>query len=95
MLKNFMLLLGLCKIDNTTFFPKDLVIHNDHESLKYLKRQSKLNKRHAKWVDFIEKFPCVIKHKQGKSNVVVDALSKRHTLLNVLDIQSHQGNLQR
>jgi len=53
-----------------SFSPKEFVIHSDHESLKYLKGQSKLNKRHAKWVDFIEQFPNVIKHKQGKSNVV-------------------------
>ena len=66
-------------------FPKEFVIHSDHESLKYLKGQSKLNKRHAKWVEFIEQFPYVIKHKQGKANVVMDALSIRHTLLNVLD----------
>jgi len=66
-------------------FPKEFVIHSDHESLKYLKGQSKLNKRHAKWVEFIEQFPYVIKHKQGKANVVADALSRRHTLLNVLD----------
>jgi len=66
-------------------FPKEFVIHSDHESLKYLKGQSKLNKRYAKWVDFIEQFPYVIKHKQGKANVVADALSRRHTLLNVLD----------
>jgi len=69
----------------TLFFPKEFVIHSDHESLKYLKGQSKLNKRHAKWVEFIEQFPYVIKHKQGKDNVVVDALARRHTLLNVLD----------
>jgi len=50
-----------------------------------LKGQSKLNNRHAKSVEFIEQFPYVIKHKQGKSNVVADALSRRHTLLNVLD----------
>jgi len=53
------------------------VIHSDHESLKYLKTQSKFNKRHAKWVEFIEQFPYVIKYKQGKINVVVDALSRR------------------
>jgi len=35
-------------------FPKEFVTHSDHESLKYLKGQSKLNKRHAKWVEFIE-----------------------------------------
>jgi len=68
-------------------FPKEFVIHSDHESLKYLKSQSKLNKRHAKWVEFLEQFPYVIKHKQGKINVVVNALFRRYTLLNVLDVQ--------
>jgi len=69
------------------FFPKEFVIHNDQESLKYLKSQSKLNKRHAKRVEFIEQFPYVIKHKQGKSNVVADVVSRRHTLFNVLNTQ--------
>jgi hypothetical protein len=31
-------------------WPKEFVIHTDHESLKHLKGQGKLNKRHAKWV---------------------------------------------
>jgi len=68
-------------------FPKEFVIHSDHEFLKYLKGQSKLNKRHAKWVEFLEQFSYVIKHNQGKINVVADALSRRYTLLNVLDVQ--------
>ena len=29
---------------------KEFVIHGDHESLKYIRGQCKLNKRHAKWV---------------------------------------------
>ena len=65
--------------------PKEFVIHSDHEALKYLKGQSKLNKRHAKWVEFIEAFPYVIKHKKGKDNVVADALSRRYTLITSLD----------
>ena len=36
---------------------KEFVIHTDHESLKHLKGQHKLNKRHARWVEFIEMFP--------------------------------------
>ncbi|OMO50325.1 reverse transcriptase [Corchorus capsularis] len=32
-------------------WPKEFVIHTDHESLKYLRGQHKLNKRHAKWID--------------------------------------------
>lgn len=60
------------------------MIHSDHESLKYLKGQGKLNKRRAKWVEFLEQFPYVIKHKKGKANVVADALSRRHSLITTL-----------
>ena len=65
--------------------PKEFVIHSDHEALKYLKGQSKLNKRHAKWVEFIESFPYVIKHKKAKDNMVADALSRRYALITALD----------
>jgi hypothetical protein len=37
-------------------WPKELVIHYDHESLKYLRSQNNLNRRHAKWVEFIGSF---------------------------------------
>jgi hypothetical protein len=66
-------------------WPKEFVIHTDHESLKHLKGQHRLNKRHAKWVEFIETFPYVIRYKQGKENVVADALSRRYALLSMLD----------
>lgn len=68
-------------------WPKEFVIHTDHESLKHLKGQQKLNKRHAKWVEFIETFPYVIKYKKGKENVVADALSRRYVLLNSLEVK--------
>jgi hypothetical protein len=61
--------------------PKQFIIHSDHESLKYLKNQSNLNKIHPKWVELIESFPYVTKYKKGKYNVVVDALSHKNTLL--------------
>jgi hypothetical protein len=66
-------------------WPKEFVIRTDHESLKHLKGQHKLNKRHARWVEFIETFPYVIRYKQGKENVVADALSRRYTLISTLD----------
>jgi hypothetical protein len=47
--------------------------------------QNKLNRRHAKWVEFIESFTYIIKHKKGKDNVIADALSRRYTLLSQLD----------
>jgi hypothetical protein len=67
--------------------PKEFVIHTDHESLKYLKGQSKLNRRHAKWVEFMESFPYVIKYKKWLVNVVADALSRRHALISMLNAQ--------
>jgi len=54
---------------------KEFIIHSDQETLKYLKSQHKLNKRHAKWVEYLEQFPYVIKYKKGKANVVAHALS--------------------
>jgi hypothetical protein len=66
-------------------WPKEFVIHSDHESLKYIRSQGKLNRRHAKWVEFIESFPYVIKHKKVKENVIADDLSRRYALLTQLD----------
>jgi hypothetical protein len=66
-------------------WPKEFVLHSDHKSLKHIHSQGKLNRRHAKWVEFIESFPYVIKHKKGKENVIADALSRRYNLLTQLD----------
>jgi hypothetical protein len=66
-------------------WPKDIVIYSDHESLKHIRGHAQRNKRHAKWVEFIETFPYIIKHKKGKDNVIADALSRRYTLLSQLD----------
>jgi hypothetical protein len=60
---------------------KEFVIHSDHEFLKHICSQVKLNCRHAKWVEYIESFSYVIKHKKVKDNVIVNALSRRYTML--------------
>jgi hypothetical protein len=66
-------------------WPKEFVIHYDHESLKHIRGQAKLNKCHAKWVEIIETFPYIIKHKKGEENVIVDVLSRHYTMLSQLD----------
>ncbi|KAK1602141.1 hypothetical protein QYE76_017184 [Lolium multiflorum] len=43
--------------------------------------------RLAKWVEFIESFPYIIKHKKGKDNIVADALSRKNMLLTQLDVK--------
>jgi hypothetical protein len=66
-------------------WPKEFVIHSKHESLKHIHSHGKLNRRHAKWVEFIESFTYVIKHKKGKENAITDNLSRRYALLTQLD----------
>ena len=66
-------------------WPKQFVVHTDHEALAYLKQQATLGRRHARWVEFMETFPYVVVHKKGKENVVADALSRRYVLLTHLD----------
>ena len=61
------------------------MIHTDHESLKHLNCQHKLNKRHARWMEFVETFLYVIRYKQSKENIVADALSRRYVLISILD----------
>ncbi|XP_065635613.1 uncharacterized protein LOC136070113 [Quercus suber] len=57
-------------------WPKEFVIHTDHESLKHLKGQDKLNRRHAKWMAFIKTFPYVIKYKQVNEMTSLDGEKK-------------------
>ncbi|XP_073107194.1 uncharacterized protein [Elaeis guineensis] len=51
----------------------------------HLKGQSKLNRRHAKWMEFLKIFPYVIKYKKENVNIVADALSKRYALISLLN----------
>ncbi|XP_048627321.1 uncharacterized protein LOC125596017 [Brassica napus] len=57
----------------------------DHETLKHIRGQTTLKRRHAKLLEFVETFPYVIKYKKGKDNVVADALSRRHTLISTME----------
>ena len=60
------------------------MLYSDHEALKYLRTQHKLSARHAKWVEFLQTFQFVLKHKSRLLNKVADSLSRRHALLNIM-----------
>ncbi|WRX11626.1 Integrase [Theobroma cacao] len=67
--------------------PKEFILYYDHEALKHLNSQHKLNRRHAAWSEFFQAFPILLKHKSGAQNKVADALSRRLTLLSTLQLK--------
>jgi len=57
------------------FLPKEFMLFTGHKSLQYINSEGKLNQNHLKWVQFLQSYSFVLKHRFGKSNKVDDALS--------------------
>ncbi|XP_057526371.1 uncharacterized protein LOC130805605 [Amaranthus tricolor] len=60
------------------------VLHTDHESLKYINSQHKFSSRHARWVEFMQTFDFSARYKVGKTNIIADALSRKHCMIGIL-----------
>lgn len=59
---------------------KEFILHSNHEALKYINSQHKLNNHYTKWVEFLQAYTFLIKHKLGVQNQVVDALTYHQVL---------------
>ena len=66
--------------------PKEFVLYTDYQALQHLNSQGKLNQRHLKWVEFMQSYTFVVKHRSGRSNRVEDSLSRRKLLLTVMQV---------
>jgi len=66
---------------------QEFIIYSDHETLKYFNSQKKLNLRHSRWVEFLQDYTYVLKHKAGLKNRVDDVLSLRRVGLSVMNIE--------
>lgn len=63
------------------------MLHSDYQPLKYLTFQKKLNSLHSRWLEFFQKFQYTFHYKVAQHNKVVDALSRRHHFLTVLQVE--------
>jgi len=63
----------------------EFILHSDHEAFKFIQGQHKLNPRHAKWVEYLQAFHFVIRHKSSQLNKEADALSRKYIILSTLD----------
>ena len=92
MTKNFMQLFELFGIDAITcclenLLSREFVIYYDYEALHYLYSQKKLNFRHGSWVEFLQRYYFVVKHRAGVENKATDVLSRRVSLLLVMSVK--------
>ncbi len=59
---------------------KDVVVWIDNVTLKYFATQLKLSSKQVRWQATLALFNVDIRHKPGKENIVLDALSRKHQL---------------
>ena len=50
----------------------------DHKSLKYIFTQKDLNSSKRRWMETLEDYDFALHYHLGKTNVVVDALSRKN-----------------
>ena len=68
--------------------PREFVLYLYIHAFQFINSQPKLNKKHAKWVEFLHNFTFVINHTSGKSNKVHDDFSRVNLILHVLKVNT-------
>ena len=66
----------------------EFFLYTDNHTLQYIMQQPKLNRKHAKWVEYLQNFTFLIKHISGQANKVVDALSRISLVVQECKVQT-------
>ena len=62
-----------------SLYGRTFVVQIDHESLKYLRTQEKLNNGQVRWLELLDQYQFKILPVKGTANAVADALSRQTT----------------
>ena len=65
----------------TFLLPQEFVLFSNHDALKFIYSQKKLNAKHGRWIEFLQDYTFTLLHKTRVKNKVVDALSRRIFIL--------------
>ena len=66
---------------------RKFILNTDHEALKYVNSQAKLNKKHASWISFLQEYTFMLRLQNERLNKITDALSRMIFLLNTVIVQ--------
>ncbi|GKF75365.1 putative reverse transcriptase domain-containing protein, partial [Tanacetum coccineum] len=56
------------------------MVFTDHKSLHHILDQKELSMRQHRWLELLSDYDCEIRYHPGKTNVVVDALSRKERI---------------
>ena len=63
---------------------ESFILYIDRQTLRYLKNHSKLNQKHMKWVEFMQSYTFLLKHRLSKSNRAIHDLRRRSNLFSTM-----------
>src|SRR3984893_11168365 len=64
---------------------KHVTVYTDHRALQHFMTQPSLSPRQTRWMEYLASYDWTILYKEGKYNVVADALSRRPSESNRMD----------
>jgi hypothetical protein len=69
------------------------VVKTDNLANTFFKTQKKLSQRQARWQEFLAEYDFMWEHKPGRQNQVVDALSRREVLANLIAMDHVESDM--